>query len=189
MSGWNPIDNPQDYVMLGGQRTPGIATITGFRRPRRWDVRSSDGMAGANLVYRGQPLMTGKLIILLTSTEDFRAWESFRTVLAPLPPVPATATDAIFVRQRGKFLDISHPQLDELNIHRVVVEEDGQLEQTDDGQWTVEISLKEHRPPVRVIQRPVATTSGSPQMSAIDRELRDATNEDAAVAQALRVRQ
>ena len=189
MSGWNPIDNPQDFVMLGGKRTPGIATITGFRRPRRWDERASTGMAGATLVYRGQPLQSGKLIILLTSTEDFDAWASFRAVLEPLPPVPATQTDAIFIRQRGRILDISHPLLDDLNIHRVVVEEDGQPEQTDDGQWTVEIALKEHRPPVRVIQRPVASTSGTPQLSALDQQIHDLSSEDAALQQALRVRQ
>lgn len=155
---WNPNEEPVDYVELGGQRTPGLAEIIGAGSPRQWDEARGPGLSGARLRFRGLRLSHFILRIRLFTTADFEAWESFRDVVQRPP-----------LGERPRAIDIVHPITAGAGIRSAVVEDVSQLVQTDDGEWTVEIKLIEHRPPVPA----AAVVDGSSQATTDPRERRN----------------
>lgn len=159
---WNPNTDPVDYAELGGQRTPGVCEVMGAGSPRQWDEGRGPGLSGARLRFRGLRLGRPILRIKLVSEQDFADWETFRSVVQRPP-----------LGERPRALDIVHPILEDVGIRSVVVEDVSQLTQTDDGEWTVEIKLIEHRPVVRA----AATVDGSRQTTVdpLDAEIEDLT--------------
>lgn len=138
MSHWNPIAEPQDWVDFAGIRSPGLADIVGSGSPRSWDERDSYAVAGAFLVYHGKKLSHFSVKLRLYTEADWEGWWQLRPVLAKLPRRGQVA----------KAIDITHPLLAANNIRAVVVEDILQPEQTDHGEWTIEIKLIEFRAPV-----------------------------------------
>lgn len=156
---WNPISEPQDFVLLAGQRTPGLAELTGFDSSRRWHVRKGYGLSGATVVFRGIDLAEkGKLLIRLTTEEDWADWEAF----APLVQRPP-------IGERARALDISHPITDGLGIRSVVVKNVHQPTQTGDGEWTITIELIEYRRPEYALARPEG--SEAQELDAAERQM------------------
>jgi hypothetical protein len=149
---FNPISQPVDRVTLGGRQSPGLASIEGFSSPRRWDERRGYGLSGSTVVFRGIGLATGKLILRLYTEQDFADWSSF-SELVQRPPSG----------ERSRALDISHPILEDLGIRSVVVEDVKQPTQTGDGEWTIEIALKEFRRPVVALSRPDGSVDRPPE--------------------------
>lgn len=135
---WNPIDEPQDWVDFAGRRTPGIAEVVGAGSPRNWDERDSYAVAGAFLVYHGKKLSHFSVRVRLYTQQDWADWWAFVPTISALP-------------RRGRpaqAIDITHPILAAIPIRAVVVEDILQPEQTNDGEWTIEIKLIEFRPPI-----------------------------------------
>jgi hypothetical protein len=139
---WNPLEQPQDYALLGGQRTPGLCDLRDADSPRRIDERRGYGLSGATAIYRGIALSNFKMLLRLYTVDDWEAWHTF----SPTVQRPPSG-------QRARALDISHPLTEELGIRSVMVENVKQPTQTGDGEWTIEISLKEYRRPVRQLVR------------------------------------
>ena len=87
---WDPITQPVDYVLLAGQRSPGIATVEGASSPRAWDQRRGYGLSGATVVFRGLRLAQFKVFVRLCTEADWQAWEAWRPLVAR-PPFPELA--------------------------------------------------------------------------------------------------
>lgn len=135
-SAWNPLEQPVNYALVGGRRTPGLCDIEGAGSPRQWDERRGYGVSGATLVYRGLRLASFALKLRLYSPEDWQGWHDF----APTVSRPPTG-------ERAQALDIVHPILEEVGIRSAVVEDVLAPQQTGDGEWTVEIRMREFRRP------------------------------------------
>lgn len=135
-STWNPIEEPVDTVLIGGEQTPGIADVEDAGSPRDWDERRGRGLSGASLVFHGLPLATFKVLIRLYTVADWAAWHAF----APRLQRPPTG-------ERGQALDITHPLLEEVGIRSFVVKNLLAPKQTRDGEWTIEIQCQEYRAP------------------------------------------
>lgn len=148
-SAWNPFEQPIDYALVAGRRTPGLCDIEGAGSPRQWDERRGYGVSGATLVYRGLKLSTFTMRLRLYGEGDFRAWHEFEPTVARAP-----------TGERAQALDIVHPLLEEVGIRSAVVEDVLAPQQTADGEWTVEIRWKEFRQP-RVTATPVQSSSTS----------------------------
>lgn len=140
---WNPIDEPVDYVLIAGVRSPGIAELQGFSSPRRWDKRGGYALSGSTLVYRGVDLAEGKLLLRLSTVEHWAGWSEFSRLVQRAP-----------LGERARSMDISHPFLEELGIRSVVVKDVLQPVETADGEWTVEIQLLEFRRPEFALATP-----------------------------------
>lgn len=149
---WNPIESPQDFVILAGQRSPGIAELQSASSPRRWDIRRGYGLSGATVVFRGIMLAEFKLLLRLYSAEDWESWDTFRE-LVQRPPSG----------ERPRALDISHPILDAFGIASVVVTDVIQPTQTEDGVYTIEIRLLEYRRPEIALSRPDGSDDVEPR--------------------------
>lgn len=138
MSNWNPIAEPQDFVDFAGIRSPGLADVIGSSSPRSWDERDSYAVAGAFLVYHGKKLSHFSIKLRLYTVADWEGWWTLYPLLSKLPRRGVAA----------KAIDVSHPLLAANNIRSAVVEELMQPEQTNDGEWTIEIKMIEFRAPV-----------------------------------------
>lgn len=139
----DPITLPCDYVMLAGRKTPGLCEIVGAGSPRNWEERPGYATAGAWLVYRGNKLAAFELKIRLYSPEDFAEWDAFVPLLLRAPQ-----------GKRPTALDIWHPFLEQLQIKAVVVEDTSAPVQTDDGEWTISVRVKEFRKPAFALAKP-----------------------------------
>lgn len=145
---WNPIDQPRDWVKLGGQRTPGLCDISGAGSPRRWDERESYGYSGATVVFHGLKLAHFSLRLRFYSAQDWEDWYAFKPSIDKPP-----------LGKRQGPLDIEHPLLSQVGITSVVVEDTLSPMQTADGEWTVEIKLIEYRPLKFAIAKPDNTAA------------------------------
>jgi hypothetical protein len=161
---WSPLEQPQDFVVLGGRKTPGIATLEGFSSPRRWDERRGPGLTGATLRFMGVGLAKGTLRLLLTTEEDWDDWEAFAPVVQR-PPIGHRATH----------LQIEHPQLELLGIRAVAVEDVSQPTPIDDtGLWEIEIALLEYRAPQPALSTPAGAANEEPE-DPLDRRIAELT--------------
>lgn len=141
---YKPLDNPVDYILLAGQRSPGLATVTNANSGRDLQERKGFGLGGAHVVYKGIKLVKPKVILRLVTPEDFDGWEQWKPLLDRAP----TGT-------RARAMDIWHPVLEDQGVTAVLVEDVGQLERTkEDGEWSVTISFCEYRPPMPALSTP-----------------------------------
>lgn len=147
---WSPLSAPQDYATIAGQRTPGICRVEGFRTRARWDIRQGPALTGARLRYRGFEPAQGKLILTLTTPEDWAAWWSFAPIVRRAP-----------LGERATHLEIDHPILAAMDIRAVAVASVGQPTPVDDrGTWSIEIELIEYLEPLPAVSTPDGADTG-----------------------------
>jgi hypothetical protein len=146
----------EDFIVLGGFRSPGLAVVKGAGSPRKWDVRAGYAFTGATVIYTGTDLAKFEVDIFAWEPDHFAAWEVFaRAVLSP--PVKAAPSYS---------LAIEHPALNNppLSILQVVVEDVTQWAQEADGGglFARTIKLLQYRAPVPVLVKPAQGPPGSP---------------------------
>lgn len=147
---WSPLEAPQDYATLAGQRTPGVCRVEGFKTTSRWDIRQGPALTGARLRYRGFEPAQGKLILSLSSAQHWADWWSFAPLVRRAP-----------LGERATHLEIDHPILASMEIRAVAVKSVGQPTPSDDrGTWTVEIELIEYLEPLPVVSSPDGADDG-----------------------------
>lgn len=138
MEGINPIELPAvyEFVVLGANVSPGVAEVTGFKRPFKWDKKAPKGSSGASTQYQGRDLVTGKIKLKLWEPQHFAQWDAFRAAISPPEGV-----------KEPQALGILHPYVNDLEIYSVVVEDIGQVTPAGKGLYTVEIACLEFRKP------------------------------------------
>ena len=139
----------QDYIILGGAKSPGRATIVGAGSPRDWDKRKGYGFSGAFVIYTGDNLAKFKVQIDLWTPDQFAEWAKFAKLCLVKPP---TGT-------KPKAMDIQHPLLsmDPIKITSVVVEDCSQFTEDDDGLWSCTIDFLQYRAPMPALGKPLAS--------------------------------
>lgn len=150
---WDPITDPCDYIRLAGVKSPGIADVVGASSPRDWDIRKGMGLSGAFSVFTGVSLAKFSVKLRLYTVEDWHLWYAWKPLVDKLP-----------TRRGGGgkdsgVLDIWHPLLEALDIKAVAVAEPMQPEQTDHGEWTIEIKFIEFRYPKIALAKPEAAAA------------------------------
>ena len=143
---FEPLTTPIDHILLSGERSPGIASVTGADSERELQERRGYGLGGAFVVYKGIKLIEPKVTLKLVTVDDWNDWHEWRPVLSRPP-----------TGRRPQALDIWHPILEDQGVTSVLVKKVGQPVPSDDGSWTITIDFKEYRRP----QRALATADGS----------------------------
>lgn len=145
----------QDFIVLAGQTSPGLAVVRGANVPRNWDIRAGYGLTGATVVYMGDGLAKFDVdIFVWLNPSHFAAWRVFakRALTVPAGVRPTS-------------LSIQHPALNDapLTIRQVVVEDVTQWEQSPEGGlWARTIKFLQYRAPKPVLVRPAEGIPGSP---------------------------
>jgi hypothetical protein len=145
----------QDYVLLNGAQTPGLAYPTKAGAPLTWDERKGYGTTGASLIFMGAGLSEFDVQVWLWKPEHFVLWEVFAKSCLVDPPAGARPTS----------MPIKHPllTLPPIAITQVVKRDCSQFEQVDDGLWACSIMLKRYRAPRPTLIKPFEGPPGSPE--------------------------
>lgn len=138
----------QDYVVIDGVKSPGVAVITGASLTRSWDKRKGYGTTGATLVYTGEDLAE--------FTIEFQFWDWLG---GQRDEWVTFAKDVLVKPPTGKFprypkaQQIKHWQLNDppISISAVVVKKVGQPEQDETGLVTVKVDFSQYRAPKAAI--------------------------------------
>lgn len=164
-----------DYILCGGDKSPGKCTPKGFNSPRGWDERQGYGKSGATLVPKGNPLAEGTLHFEFWDESDLPLWYAFadKYFSADVRFVPGSQTP--------RALSIYHPLLaaPPLKYGEFVVLDCTQLEQDEEtGLWFADVKLKQYRKPVAVPQAPAAAIPAAQQpqptaQDAADRQIEE----------------
>jgi len=135
-------DLRSDTFNLGPMTSPGKCEIIGASDGRKWDEQAGFGLSGAALVGGGAKL--SHFAIKLTIWEpagtiggDWSQWQIFKKLVEkPLPGI------------RPPSWGIYHPQLADVGIDTVVVEDRTQWTQDEQGLWTMQIKFIQYRAPI-----------------------------------------
>lgn len=66
-----------DVIQLGGEYSPGIATVSGAGSPRVWEKRKGFGLSGATVVFQGADLASFEVEIKIWTQTQLTAWRVF----------------------------------------------------------------------------------------------------------------
>jgi hypothetical protein len=123
-----------DKLLLAGRMSPGICEIDGASSPREWEEIKGYGWSGGILKFLGVRLSHFTVRFHLYDERDWEDWAVFRPLLFKPP-----------IGKRPRALDVWHPQLVQVGISSVQVEDLLAPVQSDDGVWTIEVKLVETR--------------------------------------------
>lgn len=141
----NPIDNPAlwDFIELGGVRSPGVCTWSGWKRHNEWDRKKGKGTRGSTQTLVQQPEANGEFTFHLwdngtiggTGHNHFAEWDAF---------VPLLKYDP--TKKKPEAITIYHPALDFIDVHSVVIEDVGPPEPQGEGMYTITVKMSEFFP-------------------------------------------
>lgn len=151
----NPFELPElyDHILIGGQRSPGVCTLSGFKRSVAWDVKQGGGQDGASTTRKGKEPASGTVTVYLVDETGQQSeqdeWQAFAALLQ-------------IAQQQAIAFDVYHPDLMTLKITSAVVTWVGQVEHDGKGGAKASFGLMEYLPPKKKpAAKPKSKSSGS----------------------------
>lgn len=144
----------QDYVLIGGDQSPGRCKVQNIHTPRPWDIRKGYAQTGATVVPQGDDLGTFELRFDLWLPSQVPVWYAFAAKYfdKSMRLIPGTNIP--------KALSILHPQLSAPPVRItacVVTDATGLLEEEDDlGGYYAIVSCLQYRRPKPALSAPDA---------------------------------
>lgn len=134
----SPHTHPELYrsIILGGQPSPGVVTLSNCDRKHDWDVQKPKGQTGAVTVNRGPANGGFTATFYLADDTDVAGWDSFAALCSSTVDGP-----------KPKAMSVYHPDLARNKITDVVVESLGILQHDGKGGAHVTVKFLEFRPP------------------------------------------
>lgn len=144
------IDNAQDLdvIAVSGVNSPGLVTLSGFKRENKFDVKEGKGAFGSTTTYVGRPPAKGTLTFRAWTNDQFDAWNDFLPLFQYNPTKKSVTA-----------VEVYHPLLADLEIHSVVATSVSAWENDGTLLWTRTIELLEYFPAPKV--NATSTPSGS----------------------------
>lgn len=164
----------REYVMIGGDASPGKATVRGLNSPRGWDERKGYALSGATLVPTGDELSKFEILFELWDETQMALWNSYASkyFARSVKLVPGTL--------KPKALGIEHPALTAPPHHitEVVVLDVIGPETDDTGGVSWVVKFEEYRKPKPALSPPDASIPAAQKPTptaedAADREIQD----------------
>lgn len=138
----NEFDNPElfDEILLAGQRSPGVVTLSGHDRDIGWDVKKGAGQSGATTTRTSEDPVEFEASFYLVidhsqGIDDISAWPAFAELIRSTVNGP-----------KPKALDIYHPDLAENDIKSVVLKKFLGVTRDGKGGETRKVRFLEYRP-------------------------------------------
>ena len=143
-----PGDDPQDdprilsTINLGGMRSPGVVTLTGFDREQTLDVKESDGQKGATTTWKGEKCGKGTATFYLVTNDEIDEigdWAAFAEMLeSTVPPKSGKKPVA---------KDVYHPDLARNHYTSLILAKMGKMRRDGHGGAEIAVELSEYYPP------------------------------------------
>lgn len=150
----NPLDDADayDYIVLAGQRSPGLCEVTDAASVINWDVTKASGQSGATVKYTGDSLIEFTVTFFAWLTEHFVEWETFGRLTGK--PAPGAEPEA---------RDIVHPYLTDpdIDVHSVVVKGMTQWNQVEPGKFAKKGKFLQYRAPKAASGKPSGSKSSA----------------------------
>lgn len=168
------MEAPTDSIVLGGARSPGLCDVVGAERKKKLDVLNAYGQTGARVIYHGDELCRFSVRFRFYAAEELDEWALWSQVLYKAPaPRHGTVRDQSETKDdsaTGAY-SITHPLLAEIGVSEVIVESVLAPEQTDDGEWTIEVKFIEYRPPVKALAAPKGAQATPADPDPVDQDI------------------
>jgi hypothetical protein len=134
----SPHTHPELYrsIILGGQASPGVVTLSNCERQHGWDRQPPKGQTGEFTVNKGPKNSGFTATFYLADDTDVEGWDSFAKLCSSTVDGP-----------KPKALSVYHPDLVRNKITDVVVESLGILSHDGKGGAHVSVKFLEFRPP------------------------------------------
>lgn len=156
----------QDYVRIGGDKSPGKVTVRDGHTPRGWDIRQGYALTGATLVPKGDDPGTFTLHFELFDEADVPAWYAFAAKYfdKSVRFLPGSLVP--------KALSIDHPVLSAppIRITACVVNDATTLDNDGFGLWSCDVFCTQYRRPKPALAPPdtAIPAAAAPQPTAQD---------------------
>ncbi len=142
----------QDFIILGGEKSPGKATVSSAAFTRKYDVREPYGTTGGSTVYHGDEIKHAEVLIELWDKSQFSEWERF-------------AKKVLFAKPGKTALSIDHPILAAIQFKECQVEGVTAWDEDDEGLWSCTIKLLEFKRPKPALSKPLAAIPNAPKIA------------------------
>jgi hypothetical protein len=153
-------DNPQDYIVLGGKKSPGFAEVSDAKAVYDYHIHEAPFATGARMLFKRRALAKFSVRLHLFTREDLAALDTWRAVIDRVP-------DA---RRQANALDIEHPQLSAIGITSCVVMAVSQLEHDTFGGFYLTIDCMEFKG-LPVPSQAAVEASKPTQLDPVDAEI------------------
>jgi hypothetical protein len=128
-------DSPQDYIVLGGKRSPGIAEVSDAKATYDYHIQEAAYFTGARMLFKKRELAKFSVRLHLFTREDLADLTIWRSLIDRAPDS----------QKKDNALTISHPQLSALGITSCVVLSVSQLEHDTFGGYYLTIQFMEFK--------------------------------------------
>ncbi|HEY3499765.1 MAG TPA: hypothetical protein VGK73_33970 [Polyangiaceae bacterium] len=134
----SPHTHPELYrsLLLDGQPSPGVVTLSNCERQHGWEKQSPKGQAGEFTVNKGPKNSAVVASFYLVDDTDVGGWDSYAAMLSSTVDGP-----------KPKAMSAYHPDLARNKITDLVVESIGILQHDGKGGAHVTVKFLEFRPP------------------------------------------
>lgn len=151
----NPHEQPELYnhILIGGQKSPGVCKLSGFKRAVDWDRKQGGGQDGESTSRKGKVAANGTVTVYLADEQGTLSeqdeWQAYAAFLQ-------------HAQDSGIAYDVYHPDLATLKIHSCIVQDVALVEHDGKGGAFASFGLLEYRPPKKKpVSKPKSKTSGS----------------------------
>lgn len=136
----NPLRNPEAYdrAKIAGILIPGQSEVTGVRTINNFDYWRGYGITHPILIFKGREVKQFTLELRFWEEIDLDIYQKNVEPLLLKLPIEKRRADGLFDLVA---YDFSHPHTNSQGIRSVCMGEIPQLEQTDDGLWSVKLVL------------------------------------------------
>ena len=170
--------NQWDYLIVAGQRAPGVVRLSGPGLKIGWDIQSPTGMAGGITRRIGEPVKEFDAEFELsderdpiTGTTEFDDWDSFQTLLKSSAPPGGFTTFGVPTGPRPHPLDVVHPDLARVGITSATIGQIGMMQLDGKGGGKITVHFLEYRPPKALPPVKLTKTAGDAKIDAASAEL------------------
>jgi hypothetical protein len=165
------LSDAQDYIVLGGYKSPGLAEIVGARMDLEYQVKLSPGATGARTRFLSRKLSEFEVRIRCVTDQELADFEEFRAAVLVSPDKGAligrSSDEKALPANRA--LDIHHPILADIGITSVILLSVGAFERVDPtGIWQVTLKFQQYLGMPKITQRDTKGSQATPADAAVD---------------------
>ena len=163
-NGWNPLEYPVNFCLLGGQKSPGLFLIDKGSFKAKWQRAPQPGLAGEALRYLGEACVEFSGTVFLVTAYHWAQWDQWIKLFDR--PKRGTVPRA---------LSWWHPltQCRTRPVREVVVDEYEIPKHQGGGLWTSTIQFVEHWVPKVAASKP--EPAATEELDPVDAEIKAKT--------------